>query len=138
MVRTDSIHVNTGGHTDILDITKDVQQCVAGSKLGVGQVTVFVSGSTAGLTTVEFEPGLVKDLKEVFEKIAPAAADYHHHATWGDDNGNAHVRASLLGPSLTVPFVKGKLTLGTWQQIVLIDFDTRARSRDLVVQIFGE
>ena len=138
MVRTDSIHVNTGGHTDILDITKDVQQCVAGSKLGVGQVTVFVSGSTAGLTTVEFEPGLVKDLKEVFEKIAPAAADYHHHATWGDDNGNAHVRASLLGPSVTVPFVKGKLTLGTWQQIVLIDFDTRARSRDLVVQIFGE
>ena len=138
MVRTDSIHVNTDGHTDILDITEDVQRCVAGTKLGTGQVTVFVSGSTAGLTTVEFEPGLVKDLKEVFEKIAPAAADYHHHATWGDDNGNAHVRASLLGPSVTVPFVKGKLTLGTWQQIVLIDFDTRARSRDLVVQIFGE
>ena len=137
-VKSDSIRLSTSGHTDIHDVTRQVQRCVEQAGLRAGQVTVFVSGSTAGLTTVEFEPGLVKDLKEAFKKIAPAGDDYHHHATWGDDNGNSHVRASLLGPSITVPFVDGKLTLGTWQQIVLIDFDTRARSRDLVVQILGE
>ena len=138
MVKTDSIKIKTAGHTDIHDVTRQVQRCVEAAKLRAGQVTLFVSGSTAGLTTVEFEPGLVKDLKELFEKIAPAGAPYHHHETWSDDNGNAHVRASLLGPSVTVPFVDGKLALGTWQQIVLIDFDTRPRPRDLVVQILGE
>jgi secondary thiamine-phosphate synthase enzyme len=138
MVKTDTIRVQTRGHTDVLDITGEVKRCIKASGLNAGQATVFVTGSTAGLTTVEFEPGLVKDLKEVFEKIAPEAAKYHHHATWGDDNGNSHVRAALLGPSITVPFVDGAPTLGTWQQIVLIDFDTRGRSRDLVVQILGE
>jgi secondary thiamine-phosphate synthase enzyme len=138
MVKTDSISVRTAGRTDIHDLTARVRQCVERSGLSAGQVTIFVGGSTAGLTTVEFEPGLVKDLKETFEKIAPEGADYHHHAAWGDDNGSSHVRAALLGPSLTVPFVGGKLALGTWQQIVLIDFDTRPRSRDLVVQMLGE
>jgi secondary thiamine-phosphate synthase enzyme len=138
MVRTDSIHVETKGHTDVRNITDEVQRCVADSRLRAGQATVFVDGSTAGITTVEYEPGLVKDLKIAFEKLAPAGAPYHHHDTWGDDNGSAHVRAALLGPSLTVPFVDGRLKLGTWQQIVLIDFDTRPRERDLVVQMLGE
>lgn len=138
MVKTDSIRLKTKGHTDIHDITSEVQRCVTRQGLNDGQVTVFVPGSTASVTTVEFEPGLVKDLKSAFERVAPANGDYHHHAAWGDDNGNSHVRAAILGPSITVPFVEGRLTLGTWQQIVLIDFDTRARDRDLVVQIIGE
>jgi secondary thiamine-phosphate synthase enzyme len=99
---------------------------------------VFVPGSTAAVTTIEYEPGLVKDVKEAFEKIAPEGAAYHHHERWGDDNGSAHVRAAMLGPSLMVPFVKGKLLLGQWQQIVLVDFDTRARTRDVVVQVICE
>lgn len=104
-----------------------------------GQVTVFAIGSTMGITCVEFEPGLVKtDLPDFFEKIAPYKADYAHHGTWGDDNGAAHVRASLLGSSLVIPFSDGQLILGTWQQIISIDFDTRPRSRKAVVQITGK
>lgn len=137
-VKTETFSVQTRGHNDILDVTPEVQAAVERSDFRAGTATVFVPGSTAGLTTVEFEPGLVKDLREAFEKIAPAGKDYHHHATWGDDNGNSHVRASLLGPGITVPFTEGRLVLGTWQQVILIDFDTRSRKRDIVVQILGE
>jgi secondary thiamine-phosphate synthase enzyme len=134
VIRTRTFRVETRGHTHVVDITRQVGEAVQGT----GVATVFVSGSTAGLTTLEYEPGLVKDLQEAFEKIAPESAPYHHHDTWGDDNGSAHVRAALLGPSLAVPFVDGKLLLGTWQQIVLVDFDTRARTRDITVQVVSE
>ena len=134
MIKTHSFSIRTQGHTDVIDITADVARFAKGT----GQVTVFVPGSTAGITTIEYEPGLVKDIKEAYEKIAPERDDYHHHGTWGDDNGSSHVRAAMLGPSLTIPFVNGKLLLGTWQQIVLIDFDTRGRSRELTVQVIGE
>lgn len=137
-VITERLQVSTKGHTDIIDITKSVAQLLAKHKLKDGNATVFVSGSTAGVTTVEYEPGLVKDLPEAFERVAPTGRSYHHDATWGDNNGYAHVRASLLGSSLTVPFEDGDLHLGTWQQIVLIDFDNRPRDRAIVVQFIGE
>ncbi|MHC4607180.1 MAG: secondary thiamine-phosphate synthase enzyme YjbQ [Planctomycetota bacterium] len=137
-VHTDTIPVSTQGRTDMVDLTEKIAMKVAGSGLRNGIVTVFVTGSTGGITTVEFEPGLKKDMKIAYERIAPERDDYHHHATWGCDNGSSHVRASMLGPSLTVPFVEGKLQLGTWQQVVLLDFDTRPRKRNLVVQIMGE
>ncbi len=137
-VVTEYIERSTTGICDIHDITDDVASHLRNTGLSSGTVTVFVSGSTAGITTVEFEPGLKKDLPELFEKLAPQGRTYHHDATWGDGNGFSHVRASLLGPSLTVPFADGRLMLGTWQQIVLIDFDNRPRSRKVVVQIMGE
>lgn len=137
-VVTDEIKISTRGHTEVLDITRQVQQCVRKSKLRDGIATVFVAGSTAGLTTIEFEPGLCQDIKDAFERVAPGNIEYEHHRRWGDDNGHSHIRASLLGPSLTVPFSSGTLRLGTWQQIVLVDFDTRPRERDLIVQIVGE
>lgn len=135
---TDTIDISTQGHTDIIDITQAVQQLVMQHKLQEGQVTIFISGSTAGVTTIEFEPGLLKDLPEAFEKFAPTGVRYHHDATWGDGNGYAHVRAAILGPFLTVPFKNGRLLLGTWQQIVVVDFDNRPRRRSVVVQILGE
>ena len=138
MVVTKSIKIKSQGETDIINITRDAQDAVQKSKVKNGVVTVFVPGATGGLTTVEYEPGLVSDLKNMFEKIAPRKGNYDHNATWGDGNGFSHVRASLLGPSLTVPFTGGKLTLGTWQQIIFIDFDNRSRSRELVLQIIGE
>jgi secondary thiamine-phosphate synthase enzyme len=137
-VISEKIRVSTKGHTDVIDITKSVSELLTKHKLQTGNATVFVSGSTAGVTTVEYEPGLVRDLPEAFEKIAPAGKSYHHDATWGDNNGYAHVRASLLGPSLTIPFNNGDLLLGTWQQLVLIDFDDRPRDRVIVVQLIGD
>lgn len=134
----DTISVSTRGFTDIIDITSSVQKLVAKAGINNGQVTVFVSGSTAGITTIEYEPGLLKDLPAAFDKIAPMNVRYHHDDRWGDGNGYAHVRASLLGASLVVPISEGQLTIGTWQQIVLIDFDNRARQREVVVQVFGE
>lgn len=136
-VQTESIHVSTRGFTDVIDLTSRVNDIVNQSAMQSGIATVFVSGSTAGLTTIEYEPGLVQDIKEAFERIAPEDGHYKHHATWGDDNGNSHVRASLLGPTLIVPFENKNLILGTWQQIVLIDFDTRGRKRDIIVQLMG-
>jgi len=130
--------VPSAGHGDILDITKNVAEAVAGSGLESGVATIFVTGSTAGLTTIEYEPGLVHDLTAAFERLYPRAIEYRHHEKWGDDNGHSHVRASMLGPSLAVPFVDASLTLGTWQQIILVDFDTRPRSREYVVQMMGE
>jgi secondary thiamine-phosphate synthase enzyme len=139
MVKTEQIEVKTHGNTHVIDITGRVAAALAGSGLQAGVVTLFNVGSTAGLTTTEYEPGLVNhDLKAAFERIAPENARYEHEETWQDDNGHAHVRASLLGPSLSVPFVDGRLTLGTWQQIILVDFDTRSRTRTVVCQIVGQ
>jgi secondary thiamine-phosphate synthase enzyme len=138
MVITDRFAVSTRGHTDIIDISDRVREAVAKSGLKSGIATVFVSGSTAGITTTEYEPGLLKDLPEAFERVAPTGRTYHHDSTWGDGNGYAHVRASLLGASFTVPFQNGELLLGTWQQIVLVDFDNRPRTRTLIVQLVGE
>jgi secondary thiamine-phosphate synthase enzyme len=138
MVITKSIKLKSRGETDIIDITDGVADCVGASKAKSGIVTVFVPGSTGGLTTIEFESGLVQDLKEAFEVIAPRDGEYHHNLRWHDGNGFSHVRSALLGPSLTIPFTNKKLHLGTWQQIIFIDFDNRPRSRELVVQIIGE
>ncbi len=138
MIVTQELHVNTNGYCDVRDITVQVASAVKSSGLLAGIVTIFCPGSTGGLTTIEYESGAITDLKQVFDEIAPPDRDYVHHLRWGDDNGQSHVRAALVGPSLTVPFVEGNLTLGTWQQIVFLDFDTRARSRRLIIQIMGE
>ncbi len=138
MIQTTEIELESEGHCDVHDITAELNAEVAKSGIDEGQALVFVSGSTAGVTTVEFEPGLVRDIKEFFEKLIPEGPDYHHHATWGDDNGSSHVRAAILKPSLTIPFRQGRLLLGTWQQVVLVDFDTRPRRRSVVVQVTGE
>ncbi|MBN2097409.1 MAG: YjbQ family protein [Candidatus Omnitrophica bacterium] len=137
-VVTKSIKLKSKGETDIIDITQQVAEYLAGSKVKDGLVTVFVSGSTGALTTIEYEPGLVQDLKDAFEILAPRKGEYQHNLRWQDGNGYSHVRAALLGPCLSVPFSNKKMHLGTWQQIVFIDFDNRPRSRELVVQILGE
>ncbi|CUS77203.1 secondary thiamine-phosphate synthase enzyme [Candidatus Kryptonium thompsonii] len=137
-VITDKLTVSTKGFNDIIDITEQVQSILKKHQVKEGNVTIFVSGSTAGVTTIEYEPGLLKDLPEAFDRIAPMDKRYHHDSRWGDDNGYAHVRASILGASLTVPFSNGRLLVGTWQQIVLVDFDNRPRTRNIVVQIIGE
>jgi secondary thiamine-phosphate synthase enzyme len=138
MVVTKTMGLKTKGNGHILDITRQVAQEVASSGLKDGTVTVFVPGSTGGVTTVEYESGLLSDLQKLFDRVAPSDIPYQHNLRWGDGNGHAHVRASLLGASLTVPFVDKRLTLGTWQQIVFIDFDNRPRSRELVLQLMGE
>ncbi len=138
MVITDTVSLGTRGNGDVHDITPQVNDAVRASGLRAGIVTVFVPGSTGGVTTVEYESGLITDLSTLFDRVAPTHEHYQHDRRWGDGNGHAHVRASLLGPSLTVPFVDQRLTLGTWQQIVFIDFDNRPRHRELVLQIIGE
>jgi secondary thiamine-phosphate synthase enzyme len=139
MVITKTMQVRTNGNCDIIDITLQAAGLVAESGILAGTVTLFNVGSTASIATTEYEPGLVNhDIKAAFEKIAPQNGQYKHEETWNDDNGHAHVRATLLGPSLVVPVVDGKLTLGTWQQIILVDFDTRPRTRQVVCQIMGE
>jgi secondary thiamine-phosphate synthase enzyme len=138
MVITQKFEVSTKGQGDARDVTEKITAAVSASHLHSGIVTVFVVGSTAGVTTIEFEPGAVADLNGVFERLAPRDGEYRHHLRWGDDNGSSHVRAALLGPSITVPFVDGTLTLGTWQQVMLLEFDTRPRKRDIVVQVIGE
>ena len=130
--------LKTKGFTDILDITDDVASVLEESKINSGTLTVFVVGSTAGLTTIEYEDGALLDLKDAFDRIAPMDVDYSHNQRWGDGNGFSHIRASILGPSLSVPFYNGSLKLGTWQQIVLIDFDNRPRERDIIVSVQGE
>jgi secondary thiamine-phosphate synthase enzyme len=135
---SERITLDTSGNGDFLDITDNVAGSLAKSGLRAGYVLVFVAGSTAGITTFEYEPGLVADLKEFLQRMAPTGKHYHHDDTWGDANGFSHVRASFIGPSLTVPFEKSKLLLGTWQQIVLAEFDNRPRHRDIIVQIIGE
>ena len=137
-ILTDSFVVNSKGNSDIIDITNNVQDKINSSGFTEGNVLVFVGGSTAGITTIEFEPGLRKDYPNFFEKIIPSNVNYHHDQTWHDGNGHSHVRASLQGASLTVPFSGGELLLGTWQQIILIDFDNRSRKRNIIVQIIGK
>lgn len=137
-VITERLSLTTEGNSAIVDITGRVAQCLLKHKLRNGTATVFVAGSTAGVTTTEFEPGLLADIPAAFERLAPESIRYRHNDTWHDGNGHSHVRAALLGPSLSVPFVDGKLTLGTWQQIVLIDFDTRPRNRELIIQMVGQ
>ena len=138
-VETHSIQVRTRGNSHIVDLSDKLRQVLGGSAIQDGIVTIFAVGSTAGITTTEAEPGLLNhDLKAAFEHLAPQGARYAHEETWHDDNGHAHVQASLLGPGITIPLVQGALTLGTWQQVILIDFDTRPRDRRIVVQIVGE
>lgn len=137
-VHTASIPLETGREMVVVDVTDAVREHLRRSGLKDGTVTVFVPGATGGVTTVEYEPGLVRDLETAFERIAPRAGEYAHDARWHDGNGHAHVRASLLGPSLTVPFTGGALVLGTWQQVIFVDFDPPARSRTLVLQYMGE
>jgi secondary thiamine-phosphate synthase enzyme len=137
-VITDTIHFTTDGANDVKDLTGPVSQRLAANRLQEGTVTVFVPGSTAGLTTIEYEPGALEDLSEVLERLVPSDGSYHHDRKWGDGNGFSHVRAAVIGPSLTVPFSEGKLSLGTWQQVIFIDFDNRPRSRTLVLKFIGE
>jgi secondary thiamine-phosphate synthase enzyme len=137
-IHTRTLSEKTSGFCDIIDITAKVREPIEKEKVERGLATLFVSGSTAALTTIEYEPGLVQDLKEFVEKWIPSNRRYHHDDRWGDDNGFSHLRASLFGPSLTVPIEDGRLLLGTWQQIVLLDFDNRPRTRDIIVQLIGD
>jgi secondary thiamine-phosphate synthase enzyme len=137
-VHTKKLSEKTSGFCDIIDITAKVREPIEKEKVERGLATLFVSGSTAALTTIEYEPGLVQDLKEFVETLIPSNRRYHHDDRWGDDNGFSHLRASLFGPSLTVPIENGSLLLGTWQQIVLLDFDNRPRTREIIVQLIGD
>lgn len=137
-VYTYNAAVPTKGNGEIHDITSNVAESVRNSGLKEGVVTVFVPGATGGVTTIEFEPGLVEDISEMFERVAPRALEYRHNLRWSDGNGHSHVRASLLGPSITVPFSDGKLQMGIWQQVILIDFDNKARNREFICKVIGE
>lgn len=137
-VSTQSFTIETRGSADVVDITRQVAQALEQSGFKNGIATVFISGSTGSITTLEFEPGLRRDLPEIMDKLIPADRRYHHDDTWHDGNGHAHLRSSLVGTSFTAPFVSGRLTLGTWQQIVFLDFDIRPRRREILVQLLGE
>jgi secondary thiamine-phosphate synthase enzyme len=134
---TEKITHDTKGSGDLIDITSELNDLLEKSTLMDGSMIVFVSGSTAGITTFEFEPGMIKDIKEFYEKLAPSGTHYHHDDTWGDANGFSHIRAAFTGPSLTIPFKDGRLLLGTWQQVVLAEFDHKPRKRELTVQFMG-
>lgn len=138
MVKTKRIKLSTQGRDHVINITGEVEQAVTESKIKAGIATVFVYGSTASVSTVEYEPGLVKDIKNIDEKLIPSDVSYNHDETWGDANGYAHLRATIYGPSITVPIVNGEMTLGTWQQIIVIDHDNRPRTREIIIQIMGE
>jgi secondary thiamine-phosphate synthase enzyme len=138
MVKTGSIQLSTRGNADVQDITSQIAQVVLTSEVKNGTVTIFCPSATSALTTIEYESGCVRDLQRLFDEIIPSNREYAHNARWGDGNGHSHVRAALLGPSLTIPFVDSHLTLGTWQQVIFVDFDVRSRHRELVVQIIGE
>lgn len=137
-VITKKIRISSNGENDMIDISSQISEIVKVSKIKNGNVVIFVSGSTAALTTIEFEPGLQKDFPEMLERVAPRNLDYKHEQMWHDGNGRSHVKASLVGPSLTIPFENTTLLLGQWQQIVLIELDTRPRNRNLIVQVLGE
>ena len=138
MVITKNISLQTRGNCDMIDITPQVERQIAGSGIKDGTVTIFVAGSTAGLTTIEFESGLLADFQSMREQNVPQNSHYDHNSRWGDGNGHSHVRASLLGASLVIPFSNKRLLTGTWQQIVLVDFDNRARERQIILQIMGD
>jgi len=137
-VQTKRLSIRTRGEGEILDVTREVAEAVVETKLKNGIVTVFVPGATGALTTIEYEPGLLQDLPDMLERVAPRDLVYEHEKRWHDGNGHSHVRASLIGPSLTVPFADGKLTLGTWQQIVFLELDVHSRNRNLILQVIGE
>ena len=138
MIHSETISLNTKGFCDILDITRHVEAVINRSRIENGLVTVFCPGSTGAVTTIEYESGVLKDLQKAIEKIVPSNIPYDHDRRWGDGNGFSHVRAALMKPSLTVPLIKRRLSLGTWQQIVFIDFDNRRRERNLIVQVMGD
>jgi len=138
MVVTKRISLQSKGHCDIIDVTSQVEQQVAGAGINNGTVTLFITGSTAGVSTIEFESGVLSDFQDMWERNVPKNIPYQHDRAWGEGNGYSHVRASLLGASLVIPFNDKKLALGTWQQIVVVDFDNRARSRQIVLQIMGD
>src|SRR5687768_4376467 len=137
-VKTTSISLRTQGNADIHDITNQIASAVSKSGLTVGTATIFCPSSTSALTTIEYESGALSDLRRLFNEIIPADSEYAHNERWHDGNGHSHVRAAQLGPSITIPFVKSELTLGTWQQVIYMDFDNRPRQRELVVQLIGE
>lgn len=137
-IQNDSLTLETKGNCDIIDITKRLSLLLEKHKMKTGHAVLFVTGSTAGLTTIEYEPGLKRDFEELMERIIPQNARYFHEDTWNDGNGHSHIRASLIGPSLTIPFNNGEFLLGTWQQVIFIDFDNRPRNRTLVVQFVGD
>jgi len=136
-IKTTRVKIRAEAVCGITDITPLVREKISEIGFSEGNVTIFIGGSTGGVTTIEYEPGLGKDLPELFEKLIPSGKSYYHDKTWGDGNGFSHLRSALLGPSLTVPFENGKLLLGTWQQIVVINFDNKPRTRDIIVQIIG-
>jgi secondary thiamine-phosphate synthase enzyme len=138
MVKTGSIQLSTRGNADAQDITSEIAQVINTSEVRNGTVTIFCPSSTSALTTIEYESGCVSDLRRLFDEIIPQNREYAHNARWHDGNGHSHIRAALLGPSLTIPFIEGSLTLGTWQQVIYVDFDVRSRQRELVLQIIGE
>ena len=138
MIVTEYVEFQTRGNADMIDITPEVKEAVQRSGLDAGIVVVFAPGATGAVTTIEYEPGLVEDMEWALERLAPQDRDYAHNLRWGDGNGHSHVRASMMGPSLTVPFTEKRLILGTWQQIVFLDLDNRPRSRKIAVQIMGE
>lgn len=138
MVVAKRLRIDTKGHCDIIDVTRQVAREIATSEVNDGIVTLFIPGSTAGITTIENESGVLQDFKDMWERSVPSSFNYAHDRAWGDGNGHSHVRASTLGPCLTVPFVDQVMTLGTWQQIVIVDFDNRPRTRELVLQLMGE
>lgn len=138
MIFTESISIDTRGYCDIIDITPRLLSILRRPMIANGLITLFCPGSTGSITTIEYEPGVLQDLKEALERIAPSNIPYRHDERWGDGNGFSHVRAALMKPSLTIPVAEGRLTLGTWQQVVFIDFDNCARHRDIIVQIMGD
>ncbi len=135
---THTIKLTSSGENDIIDITTEADQVIRASRLRDGIVTIFVSGSTAAVTTIEYEPGLMKDFPKMLDRLVPSHIEYEHNNTWHDGNGHSHIRASLIGPSLTIPFKDRALMLGTWQQIALIEMDTRPRERNVILQVIGE
>jgi len=138
MVKTDEIRFKTRGNGHIIDITDNIRKKIVASGIQSGTVTVFTPSATSGLTTIEYEPGLLQDLPDFMEKILPSSVPYKHDQTWHDGNGFSHLRAALIGPDITIPFTHGKLHLGTWQQVVFLEFDNRGRDRNVVLQIIGE
>jgi secondary thiamine-phosphate synthase enzyme len=137
-VLSDTIQLHSEGEGDIIDMTTELSNIVKESKIKNGTVTIFVSGSTAAVTTIEYEPGLIHDFPEMLARIVPKDIEYEHDNTWHDGNGHSHLRSSLIGPSITIPIIQSKLTLGTWQQVVLLEMDTRSRDRTVILQIMGE
>jgi secondary thiamine-phosphate synthase enzyme len=137
LIKDYTLALETKGFCHVIDITRRVQEKVDESGIWSGNVTVFVIGSTAAITTAEYEPGLLKDLEELFDRLVPPTRDYHHEEAWHDGNGFSHVRAAMLKPSLTIPLMRGRMRLGSWQQLIVLDFDNRSRDREVAIQVLG-